>query len=291
MSFLHINTMTTLHCIHEGESLHTNNRLKRLALACKDRMIQCIHHNSLSENFCNITKLQPNDLMYNVTRGSLFLESFYINSPSTTFYVKKPLHATSDIDASSLAIMHQSIGLSVPKTIFHNTSDRKLLLQYANELCGFPIVLKVVGGTLGIGTMLVTNSASLFSLADYLVASGALFIIRQYIEPREVARLIVVGHRVVASNQKLIADGDFRTTVKNKLPIPKEYSIEAQQLAITATHAANRETGGVDILFDNEYKPYLLEVNMPHDFVTTEEVTGIDIAGCMVDHLISKSEI
>lgn len=281
--------MTTLHCIHEGDSQSTQNRLIRLAAACKALNVCFAIHNSLTTDCSDIEQLDRDDLVYNVARGSHFLESLFLNMPSTTFYIDKPLHASCEADASSIAIVYEAHKLSVPKSIFHKTCDRELLRKYVDALHGFPIVLKVAGGTLGVGAMLVSDLAALFSLTDYLMSIDARFFLRQYIFPREVARLIVVAERVVASNQKLIAEGDFRTTVKHRLPVSKAYPLQAQQLAIAATHAANRETAGVDILFDKDDRPYVLEVNMPHDFVTTEDVTGVDVAIAMVDHLKTKA--
>jgi hypothetical protein len=281
--------MSRLHLIHEGSAQHVTERLSRLINACTALDVDCITHDSSRDDYTNVNGIEAGDSMYNVARGGMLLESLYINRGLNTFYIHKPLHATGDEDAATLAIVYQERGLSVPKSIFHSTCDRSLLREYVEVLQGFPIVVKVAGGTLGVGTMLASDFASLFSLTDYLVACNTRFYLRQYIRPREVARLIVVGSNVVASNQKLIAERDFRTSVKLERPLSKSYPIEAQALAIEATHAGNRETGGVDLLFDKDDRPYLLEVNMPHDFVTTEDVTRVDVARAMVDHLVSKA--
>ena len=50
------------------------------------------------------------------------------------------------------------------------------------------------------------------------------------------------------------------------------------------------ETGGVDLLFDKDDKPFIAEVNFPNNFTTTQSVTGVDIASEMVTHLVNKAK-
>ena len=60
-------------------------------------------------------------------------------------------------------------------------------------------------------------------------------------------------------------------------------------MAVKAVKTLGLETGGVDLLFDTDGKPFLTEVNFPHDFSMTQKITGIDIAQAMVKHLMSKT--
>jgi hypothetical protein len=41
-------------------------------------------------------------------------------------------------------------------------------------------------------------------------------------------------------------------------------------------------------LIDKSSTPYVLEANMPHDFVTTVKATGIDLTGVMINFLTEK---
>ena len=47
--------------------------------------------------------------------------------------------------------------------------------------------------------------------------------------------------------------------------------------------------GGVDILIDSNGRPYITEMNFPCNFARAANATNIDIAGLMIDFLISKS--
>ena len=60
-------------------------------------------------------------------------------------------------------------------------------------------------------------------------------------------------------------------------------------LAILGTEVLEREFGGVDILQASDGVLYLLEVNYPCYFAEAQVVSGIDIAGAMIDHLLAKA--
>lgn len=264
-------------------------RLEHLKSACEKLNVDFIALDSLTTDYSNLPQLSKTDILYNATRGSETLETLLLNKEVTTFYTINPEFVVSNTDTTKYCIIHQKAGIPAPKTVFSARNNRPKLKQYIEFIGGFPAVIKTKGGTLGVGAIITKDFETLFSIADYLTSKDEEFIIRQYIKPKEVARLIVVGDKVVASNQKFIAEDDFRTSVKYKLPLPKTYSIEVQQMAVKASHLANFENTGVDIVFDDNNNPYLLEVNMPHDFITTVMVTGIDIANLMVQYLINKN--
>ncbi len=281
--------MKKFYCIYEKSYKGISERIASLKKACFKYEIEFILLNSTSIDYRNLPVLTGNDFLYNIARGGEILETLLLNEQVITFYVNNPDFVINNSDTTKYSMIHQKVGLSSPKTIFNCTNNRILLKKYVEFLEGFPIVIKASGGTLGIGTILSNDFKSLFSLTDYLTSLNKEFIMRQYICPKEVARLIVVGSKVIASNQKFVEFNDFRTSVKNTPPLPKLYSQDIQQLAVKASHLANFETCGADIIIDRNDIPYLLEVNMPHDFVTTERVTGMNIAEIMLQHLVKKS--
>lgn len=278
------------YALYEVLTENMKSRIDFLQNACTVRNIEFVAINSLDFDYSNIPILSKKDLLYNLGRGSETLESLLLNDEVTTFYIQTPQLICNQSDSTKYSILHDKIDIPAPKTIYRLTADKTLLEKYVAHLNGFPVILKVVGGTLGIGTIKIDNFQTLFSIADHLCSNKTEFVIRQYIEPKEVARLIVLGDTVIASNQKFIADNDFRTSIKHKPPLPKNYSKEIEAMVVKATRFINFEQAGADIIIDRNDNPYLLEINSPHDFSTTQNVTGIDIAGQMIDFLIRKSE-
>ena len=230
-------------------------------------------------------------MLYNATRGSETLETLLLNKEVTTFYIHNPDFVVSNPDTTKYSIIHEKANLPSPKTIFTLTADRQLLKNYVDYLGGFPIIIKATGSTRGIGTMKIDSWQSLISTIDYLINTGDKFILRQFIQNNGAARIIVLGSKVIASEFRDNLENDFRVSghkVKNYYQ--KDFDEQTYQLAITATHLANFETSGVDIIYDEVNNPYLLEVNMPYDFVPTNEVTDVDIAYLMIEYLIAKSK-
>ena len=277
-------------CIHDGCYAGIQDRLDSIKRACDQLDVEFVDLDASKIDYSVIPDPRRGDMMYNVARGGEILESILLTDQLRTFYINQPALIENNGDTTKYSLLHNKCKISAPKTIFSINKDRKLLHSAVDYLNSFPLIIKTAGGSKGEGVMVVNGYPGLFSLVDYLIAKGENFILREYIEPKEIARLIVVGNEVVAANSKLIPDDDFRSCVHDNLPIPKKYSESIESLAIRASHLANFENCGVDILIDENDKGYVLEVNMPHDFVTTEQATGIDISSKMVRHLLAKSQ-
>ncbi len=187
--------------------------------------------------------------------------------------------------------LHEKIGLPViPSVPFIPETDAGIE-RAMEELGGFPVIVKILGGSLGVGVIRIDSSPSLKSLLDYLRSKDANVLIRKYIPHKYYGRLVVVGDSVVASHITFNVDGEFRTNAGDGLKNVREakvFSPEIQAIAVKAVHALGLETGGVDLLFDADGNPHLAEVNFPNDFSVTQKITGIDIAQAMVVHLMGK---
>jgi hypothetical protein len=167
------------YCLHEGIYEGVQQRPDQLEAVCNKKQIEFIPLNSLTTDYKRLPLLTKTDLLYNCARGSQALESLLLNSEVTSFYVKNPqlnlIRSTTD-----WSIIHDKIGLPSPKTIYHLTADRVLLKLYIEYLEGFPVILKIKGGTRGIGTIKIESWQSLVSTVGYLVTKADPFIMRQF---------------------------------------------------------------------------------------------------------------
>jgi len=77
----------------------------------------------------------------------------------------------------------------------------------------FPMILKTLRGTHGIGVMRVDSKASLTSVAQTLCKEGLDVLIQQYIEHEHSFRMIMVGQELLAANKRGQPKdkGEFRT--------------------------------------------------------------------------------
>ncbi|MFA6603168.1 MAG: hypothetical protein WCT01_05215, partial [Candidatus Shapirobacteria bacterium] len=67
-----------------------------------------------------------------------------------------------------------------------------------------------------------------------------------------------------------------------------ELTREDEALAIKAAGAAKLDYVGVDIMKDDGGKSYILEVNRQCQFAGFEKATGINVAGAVVEYILTK---
>jgi len=276
--------------IRQRKNADIQMRVSLLKHACEARKINYVDLDSEAIDYSAIPQPQRHDFLYNIGRGSQVLESLMLNKEVTTFYKSFPKVNSNLANTTTLwTLIHEKENLPSPKTIHSLSRDRSLLDNYVEYLGGFPVIIKAIGGTRGVGVIKVESAASLYSIADHLVSLGGNYILRQFIESAATARLVVLGNQVVASVEYIIPNGDFRSNIAG-IPNAKPIKLSAgvEETAIKAVDAIDVECGGVDLILDKEGNHYLLEVNYPFSFLTPQFITGTDIAGMMVDYLIEK---
>lgn len=262
-----------------------NDRLELLRAACRKLKVPFQALDPESFDFSKSSPVKKGDIVYRASRGKLlrFFEDYIAVPGSITFYRDIGNRKTDPF----LLGKHD---IPVPQTIFCAGRKRDRLMEYVKRLGGFPVVLKALGGTRGMGVLKVDSFSALVSLADFLLGQGKMFVLKKYLPVRTSARFIVLGYNVISSLEYIATDRDFRTNSSKKLKVkPKKYSKSLEELAVRATHSMGWEFGGVDILI-HDGKPYVSEVNFPCNFVRAQTLTRRDIALQMVQYLRAKSE-
>lgn len=282
--------MINLYALHEGYYEGLKKRIELLEEACEKKGLNFICIDSLTFDYTNIPTLRKEDLLYNISRGSQTLENLLLNENVTTFYLKNP-ELNTFRSTTDWGIIHDKLGLQSPTSIYNLSADRVLLKKYVEHLGGFPIILKVTGGTRGIGTIKIDSWQTLISTVDYLVTSDDKFIMREFIDAKYGARVMVLCDEIILSSKFYFQEDDFRNA-----PIlsatkyePFEIDDQTKAICIEAVKSVNLEMAGVDILFDKDLKPYLLEINFPTGFQSFKDNPDY-VLSKMLDHLIAKSK-
>jgi RimK-like ATP-grasp domain len=275
--------------VHEGYYEGVQRRIDMFRFACESRSVEYVDVDSLSWDYSKIPVLTRSDLLYNISRGSQTLLSLLLNPKVTTPYRINPV-VELVTSTTTWSIIHSRHGLRAPRTIFSLSADRRLLDEYVTFLGGFPIILKAVIGSRGIGTIKVEGWHSLLSTADYLVSTQSAFIMRQYIPAIHGVRAIVVGEEVASSSRFSFQENDFRNApiLSATVYSPCSLTLEDVSLCVSAARLANLEVGGVDLLYDREGAAYLLEINYPTGFQSVLP-GGQEIVDKILDHLIKKA--
>ena len=126
-----------------------------------------------------------------------------------------------------------------------------------------------------------------------------MFYVQQAIEHdgRDV-RVFVCGGRVVGAIERIAAPGDWRSNVSRgatarPATLPEAWSA----LAIRAAEVIGADYAGVDLLPRSSSVgtsvpggdgPFVLEVNGIPGWEGLQAATGIDVAGAIADHLLTK---
>lgn len=262
--------------------------------ACEKRNIEFVSLESEKIDLINLPKLGAGDMLYrvNIDTKSSQVAAQLLGPKVASFFVDSTKGGFSKTHSWGRTITHKMSGLPIIPTIIDLPKGKETLDKYVRHLGGYPIIVKVEGGSHGVGVIRADSPEALYSLTDYLRTipnvNGAL---RQYIDFSAQARLIVLGNRVVGSLDYKKPKNDFRSNAGNLIKaVPQKFSPEVEAAAIKATHMVGYEFGGVDILIDKDKKTfYLAEVNFPCNFSRYQDITGEDIAGLMVDHLLAKA--
>ena len=276
----------TFHCVDDGVPEATARLLRQ---ACAARGVEYVHVDPRSFDFQDDRQLGAGALLYRpaISLAASRVEQFLYADGVATFY-RDP---DGVFFSPTTSPMHfQRAGLPTPRTFYPHNSPRKIIDSYVERLGGYPVVVKLMGYSRGIGVMRADSPESLYSIIDFAEAEGKSPLLCAYVENAVHWRLVVVGNRVVAGYRNRKDVNDFRTYAEDD-PEDFEQPIRPAiaDLAVSAVNTLRYEFGGVDILEHPTGRLYLLESNFPCYFATPQEVVGTDVAGAMLDFLIEKS--
>ena len=183
----------------------------------------------------------------------------------------------------------QDYGLTQPKTVLvPNKDGGKIAVEKLDTK--FPIIMKTLEGSKGIGVLFVESERSLESLIQLLhnQIEDIDLLIQEYIKTDGDIRVIVLGGKVIAAMKRSVIKGDFRSNVSQGANV-KEYpltELEVEQ-CLLAAKAMDGSWTAVDFIPSKNPKkipPYILEVNHSPGTEGIEEATGKNIVKMVIDH-------
>ena len=210
--------------------------------------------------------------------------------------VFNPPAAIEICDDKSLTHIALAGKLPMPPTVIIPTTykyvgygDMEFLCRAADYL-GLPMVIKECRGSFGKQVYLADT---IEKAAEIIADHEAVPMLMQRAIKESFGhdiRLYVVGDRVIAGMRRSNAN-DFRANISNGgcseayAPSPEE-----SDLAVSAAKLLGLDFAGVDIL-QSESGPLICEVNSNAHFHGMESCTGVDVAGAIMEHIMSRMEI
>ena len=178
--------------------------------------------------------------------------------------------------------------IKIPATTF--VRDRADVLQAIERVGGAPVVIKLLEGTQGIGVILAPDTKVAEAVIETLQSTKQNVLIQRFIAEsggRDI-RALVVGDRVVAAMRRRAQEGEFRSNVhRGGSTEIVELDKDFERVAVQSAQIMGLRVAGVDML-ESESGPLVLEVNSSPGLEGIETATGLDVAGAIVDYMLSQ---
>lgn len=172
-----------------------------------------------------------------------------------------------------------------PETFVSFTEESGL---HALKKLGYPAIIKPVSGSWARLVAKVNDEDAAKSIMEDRkmmgAAYGVFYLQRHVNKPNRDIRATIIGGKVVAAIYRNV-DGDWRTnTARGAVATKCEITPEIEELSLNAAKAMGEGMFGVDIMEDGE--GYVVqEVNHSFEFKNVQRVTGVDIAGEIIEYL------
>ncbi len=180
--------------------------------------------------------------------------------------------------------LFQTHNIPHPKSLI--THKPSLTLAAAKSL-GFPVILKVAFGAIGKGVFYIPDELSCRPIAEYLaIRDRNPVIVQEFIKEAAQSdlRAFVVGGKIIAAMERHAPNGDVRSNTSNGgRGMSLELTKEEHDLALQVTKLFELEIAGVDLI-RSDRGPLVLEINANPGFKELEQVSGIDVAGAIVEY-------
>ncbi len=180
----------------------------------------------------------------------------------------------------------EAAGLPVPRTVTCQDSETAM---EAFETLGGDVIVKPLFGAEGRGICRVSDPDLAFRTFRTLERIDAVLYLQEFIRhPGYDVRVLVLGGEIVGSIRRY-SDTDFRTNVaRSGRAEIHSATPEEQRLALAASDAAGTDVAGIDLLYDESGRCFVIEVNAVPGWQAFQRTTGIDVARRFLDWLSGR---
>jgi RimK family alpha-L-glutamate ligase len=188
------------------------------------------------------------------------------------------------VDKFYTSAILQDAGLPTPETIVcERPDDAAAAFRELGD-----VIVKPLFGSMGLGMVRVADPETAFRVFRALEAIRAVYYLQRTIEHggRDV-RVFVVGDRVLGAIERS-APG-WRTNFSRggaarAIDLPAEWA----DYALRAARAVGADYAGVDLIPALDGTVHVIEVNAIPGWQGLQEATGLDVAGAIVDLMITR---
>ena len=157
----------------------------------------------------------------------------------------------------------------------------------------YPLILKTLRGSKGIGVIFIESRRQLESIIQLLwdkthYGGDTELLLQTYIKTDHDVRVLVLGDKVFAAMRRDVLKGDFRSNASLGAKV-KEYKLseEEKELCLNAHKAVNGVYTAVDFI-RNGNDSYVLEINSSPGTSGIEDATGRNLMGELLEYFMDR---
>ena len=180
-------------------------------------------------------------------------------------------------------------GIKQPKSVLVTDPENSMeAFEQLEEK--FPVILKTLRGSKGVGVLFIESERALDSIVQLLNKQDedSDILLQQYVKTDWDARVLVLNGQVLASMKREVIPGDFRSNVSQGAGVSK---LELTEVEVEESLKAAKAVDGLFVAVDfipakNREKepPYIIEVNSSAGTQGIEEATGRNLCKEIVQH-------
>jgi len=216
------------------------------------------------------------------TYGAAVIRQFESQGVFSTLHAEPLLKARDKLSCLQILGSH---GIGVPKTIY--VSNQYTMPFLLEEMEPYPIIIKLVSGTQGMGVILAENKSNAESILEAFYATREKVIMQKFIREAKGAdiRAFVVDGEIVGAMKRQAKPGDFRSNLhRGGTSELITLTSKEEETALKSVEILGLKIAGVDMLKTNS-GPVVLEVNASPGLEGIEGTTGVDIAGKIISFI------
>lgn len=241
-----------------------------------------IEHNS--RGLTDIDYFLPKIDAFRAYYGYQIVKAFEFYPEIPKPYSARAVHIAHDKFLTTATLSHN--GIPVPKTYLVKT--KRGIANLASKI-NFPIMIKLMNGSGGMGVMYVDNHDAMGSIIESMNILKQEALVQEYIENAgEDLRVLVAGDEIIGAMKRVAAPGEKRANIKAgghgvKYAPPKEI----EEIAFKSAEAIEAKICAIDIV-EGKDGPKVIEANINPGIRGLTAATGANIAKKIIDYVYGE---
>jgi len=251
-----------------------------IADSCKGMGIEChiinvreawVSKNDLDKSSITISNVDGKDVEFDISRTVCFVRAGVLEDEiglailgtfenAGAFMINNRDGMMTCDNKMSSYIAFERDNIPIPRTALVSNEQS---IEHAHEKIGgkFPVIIKTITGTQGIGVSIVNNYQSMVSVIQSLWKFKAELLIQEYLKFDYDIRTVVMNGKILASTKRIRPENDFRSNRhRGATTQPYELNDEERQAVLSAARSVGAYIVGVDHALVND-NIYILECN------------------------------